>query len=249
MRSVAIIPSRYASTRLEGKPLIDIAGKPLVQWVYEAVQKARLVDRIIVATDDGRVVDAVNHFGGEVCLTSPHHSSGTDRIAEIASQLTCDVIINVQGDEPLIDPQLIDEMVRVLSGDATIYMTSAYAPLQLQDEIANPHVVKVVVDRRGYALYFSRAPIPYRFPEQTGSPFARSFKHIGLYGFRKAFLMEFVRWGPSPLEREERLEQLRVLENGYQIKMVYTDCDSIGVDTREDVERVIERMKGVHEKC
>jgi 3-deoxy-manno-octulosonate cytidylyltransferase (CMP-KDO synthetase) len=161
MRIVAIIPSRYYSTRLEGKPLIDIAGKPMIQWVYESAQQAQLVDRVIVATDDKRILETVARFGGEAELTSPHHLSGTDRIAEAADRLSCDIIINLQGDEPLMEPRLVDEVARLVKDNTEVYMASAQSPITKMENLMNPNVVKVVADCNGYALYFSRAPIPY----------------------------------------------------------------------------------------
>ncbi len=244
MRIVAIIPSRYASTRLEGKPLIDIAGKPMIQWVYESVAKTQLIDQVIVATDDERILKTVVQFGGEVQLTSPHHGSGTDRVAEVAARLSCDIVVNPQGDEPLIEPRVIDEVVRLVVDNADVYMASARSPIRQREEVLNSNVVKVVTDRDGYALYFSRAPIPYCGGEERGESLPLGFRHIGLYVYRKEFLMKFVALGPSPLEKRERLEQLRALENGYRIKLALTEYDSLGVDTPEDVVRVRTRVKG-----
>ena len=243
MNVVAIIPSRYFSTRLQGKPLIDIAGKPMVQRVYESAQKAQLVDRVIVATDDRRILETAVDFGGQSELTSTHHLSGTDRIAEVANHLACDIVVNLQGDEPLMDPGLIDEVVRLVVDNPEIYMASAKSPIRQVEELVDTNVVKVVSGYDDYALYFSRSPIPYRSTEDEDVPESIGFKHIGLYVYRKDFLMKFVALKPSPLERQERLEQLRALENGYRIKLVYTEHDSIGVDTSEDIERVVRRIK------
>jgi 3-deoxy-manno-octulosonate cytidylyltransferase (CMP-KDO synthetase) len=247
MSTVAVIPSRYASSRLEGKALVDLAGKPMVQRVYEVALRTHLVDRVIVATDDKRILDAVQGFGGEAELTSPQHVSGTDRIAEVVDHLSCDVVVNLQGDEPLMDPRLIDDVVKLLLDDQDVSMASAQSPIDTIEDLMNPNIVKVVSDRNGYALYFSRSPIPSRFRnlEDAGDSFG--FKHIGLYVYRKDFLKKVVNLGPSPLEKQERLEQLRVLENGYRIKLVTTKFDSIGVDTPEDLtlaRKRIEQLEG-----
>lgn len=243
MRIVAIIPSRYYSTRLEGKPLIDIAGKPMIQWVYESAQQAQLVDRVIVATDDKRILETVARFGGEAELTSPHHLSGTDRIAEVADRLSCDIIINLQGDEPLMEPRLVDEVARLVEDNTEVYMASAQSPITKMENLMNPNVVKVVADCSGYALYFSRSPIPYCSAGEENKHTPLGFKHIGLYVYRREFLMKFVALGPSALEKLERLEQLRALENGYRIKLHSTEYDPIGVDTPADVEQVVKKIK------
>jgi 3-deoxy-manno-octulosonate cytidylyltransferase (CMP-KDO synthetase) len=235
MSTVAVIPSRYASSRLEGKALMDIVGKPMVQRVYEVALRTHSIDRVIVATDDKRILDTVHGFGGEAELTSPRHLSGTDRIAEVADHLSCDVIVNLQGDEPLMDPRLIDEVVKLLLDDRDISMASAQSPIETIEELMNPNVVKVVSDRNGYALYFSRSPVPSRSRNVEDARDSLGFKHIGLYVYRKDFLKKLVTLDPSPLEKQERLEQLRVLENGYRIKLVTTKYDSIGVDTPEDL--------------
>jgi len=235
MSTIAVIPSRYSSTRLEGKALMDIAGKPMVQRVYEVALSAQSVDRVIVATDDKRILDTVHGFGGEAELTSPHHLSGTDRIAEVVDHLSCELVVNLQGDEPLMDPRLIDSVVRLLLDNLDVPMASAQSPLETIEDLRNPNVVKVVSDRNGYALYFSRSPLPYHFSEIEDDRALFGFKHIGLYVYRKDFLKKVVSLDPSPLEKQERLEQLRVLENGYKIKLVTTKYDSIGVDTPEDL--------------
>jgi len=242
MNTVAIIPSRYSSTRLQGKPLIDIAGKTMVQRVCESAQKAQLIDQVIVATDDKRILEVVIDFGGKAEITSTLHLSGTDRIAEVADHLSCDIVVNLQGDEPLMEPKLIDEVVRLVVDNPEIYMASAKSPIRQMEELTNSNVVKVVSDYDGYALYFSRSPIPYCSIKSEAMPAPIGFKHIGLYVYRKEFLMEFVALEPSTLEKQEGLEQLRALENGYRIKLVHTEYDSIGVDTSEDVERVIKRI-------
>lgn len=245
MHVVAIIPARYASTRLNGKPLLHIAGKPMIQWVYERAKKAKLTNDVIAATDDKRVFDAVRYFGGTAVMTSPEHRTGTDRIAEAADGLNADIIVNVQGDEPLIEPEMIDEAIRPLTNDSEIVVATLKTKIRDEAELNNPNVVKVVTDKNDFALYFSRLPVPYHRDEWKdlkhltvhGSRFT-VFKHIGLYVYRKDFLLKFAKMKPTPLEEAEKLEQLRVLENGYKIKVVETEHDSIGVDTEEDMERV-----------
>lgn len=238
MDITAIIPARYASTRLPGKPLLDISGKPMVQHVYERAQRAELVNRVIVATDDRRIFDAVERFGGKAVMTSESHKSGTDRLAEVAKGLDSDIIVNIQGDEPLIEPGMIDEAIRPLMEDGSIVMGSLKAEIRDETELNNPNVVKVVVDRNDFALYFSRYPIPYIRDDSPLSLLTGRFKHIGLYVYRREFLLEYAGMPQTPLEEAEKLEQLRALENGYRIKVPTTRYQSIGVDTEEDLERV-----------
>jgi 3-deoxy-manno-octulosonate cytidylyltransferase (CMP-KDO synthetase) len=243
MSTIAVIPARYASTRLEGKALMDIGGKPMVQRVYEVALQAKLVDRVIVATDDKRILNTVQGFGGEAELTSPHHVSGTDRIAEAVNHLPGELVINLQGDEPLMDPRLIDSVVQLLLDNQDVPMASAQTPIETIEDLKNPNIVKVVSDRNGYALYFSRSPLPYCFSEVEDDRTSFGFKHIGLYIYRKDFLKKIVTLDPSPLEKQERLEQLRVLENGYRIKLFTTTFDSIGVDTPEDLIQVRKKIE------
>jgi 3-deoxy-manno-octulosonate cytidylyltransferase (CMP-KDO synthetase) len=247
MHTVAIIPSRYASTRLPGKPLIAIAGKPMIQHVCEAASRAQQIDRVIVATDDQRIFAAVVRFGGEAELTSPHHRSGTERVAEVADHLPCDIVVNLQGDEPLMDPELIDGVVSTVRDNPGIYMASAKSPILRIEDRSNPNIVKVVTDRNDFALYFSRSPIPCPFGGGESDAVTMGFRHIGIYVYRKDFLMRLVGLEPSPLERQERLEQLRALENGYRIKLVTTDYDAPGVDTPEDLEKVRTRLQDLHD--
>ncbi len=242
MRVTAIIPARYASTRFPGKPLADILGKPMIQWVYERTIESSRVDRVIVATDDERIFQAVLAFGGEVQMTRPDHPTGTDRLAEIAERIDTDLVVNVQGDEPLIDPRMIDFAVAPLLDDATIPMGTLMTPVGSVEEFLNPNVVKVVVDGHGFALYFSRAPIPH--PRDYGQRLSehfdklRAYKHIGLYVYRKDFLLGYPKMPSTPLENTEKLEQLRALEHGYRIRVVETDLVSQGVDTPADLELV-----------
>jgi 3-deoxy-manno-octulosonate cytidylyltransferase (CMP-KDO synthetase) len=233
MRIIGIIPARYSATRLPGKPLADICGKPLIQYVYEQAKKVKLLEDVIVATDDERILEAVEKFGGKAVMTSPSHPSGTDRCAEVARKIDCDFVINIQGDEPLIPPEVIDKVAEALkeSTDETP-MTSA-ATIASEEERENSNVVKVVTDQKGIALYFSRSPIPF-----YRNPIAPTLRHIGIYGYRKDFLLKFVSLPQTPLERTESLEQLRALEHGFRIKIVLVDYSPVGVDTPEDLERV-----------
>ncbi|MBP6962867.1 MAG: 3-deoxy-manno-octulosonate cytidylyltransferase [Armatimonadetes bacterium] len=232
--AVGIIPARLAATRLPNKPLLDIAGKPMIQWVYEHASEARSLTEVLVATPDEEIFRAVEAFGGKAVITSAEHLSGTDRLAEAAQSPACpdaDVIVNIQGDEPLLDPAAIDLLAEAILADPTVPMASLMCPLQ-NDEADDPAVVKVVTDPRGFALYFSRARIPY--PRQP----AESWKHIGVYAYTRDFLLEFPMLCPTPLEQAESLEQLRALENGYPIRMVATDFAPTSVDTPDDLEKV-----------
>jgi len=233
MRFVGVIPARYASTRLPGKPLLEIAGKPLIQWVCEAAAKSRRLERLIVATDEEAIFRTVVDFGGEAMMTRDDHASGTDRVAEVASRVDAEVFINVQGDEPLIQARVIDAVCEPFLTDPALEISTAKVRIENHDEASKPQVVKVVTDCRGQALYFSRSLIPY--PRR---PSAQFFKHIGIYGYRKRFLMALPELSPSPLESAEALEQLRFLANGYRIQVAEVTDDSVGIDTPEDVERV-----------
>lgn len=236
MKIVGIIPARYGSTRLEGKPLKDICGKPMIQRVYEAAQGAKLLDQIYVATDDQRIVDAVAHFGGNVRLTSPDHKTGTDRIAEVAANLAVDIVVNLQGDEPLLNPAMIDEVIQPLVDDPALPMSTLCVPILEEEALHDPNVVKAVFDQRGNALYFSRSLIPYpRKPDNF-----QAYEHLGLYAYRKSFLMTYITLPQTRLEINESLEQLRVLESGYRLKIAVSahPYDGVSVDTAEDLERV-----------
>ena len=234
MNVFCIIPARYASTRLPGKPLRDIAGKPMIVRVYERAVQAKRVQGAIVATDDERVRAAVEEHGGRAVMTRADHATGTDRIAEVAKKMTdCDLIINVQGDEPLIDPAVIDALVEPFLSDETLPMATVKTLLMDEMEMANPNNVKVITDRAGNALYFSRARIPY-----ARSPGAKVYKHVGIYAYRRDFLLAYARMAQTPLERSESLEQLRALENGYRIRVIETDSIFIGVDTEGDLAAV-----------
>jgi 3-deoxy-manno-octulosonate cytidylyltransferase (CMP-KDO synthetase) len=236
--TVVVIPARYASTRFPGKALEDIAGRPMIEHVYRRAAAARNVDAVLVATDDPRIAEAVTKFGGEVRMTRATHPTGTDRIAEVAETLDCDLIVNLQGDEPLIEPAAIDEAIEPFRDDPTLIMTSLCRKFRPDEDVRDPHIVKVVSDLHGFARYFSRAPIPYVRDTTRTNDDAAHFKHIGLYVQRREFLLRVATLQPTPLERAEALEQLRTLEHGYSIKMIETTHDSIGVDTPEDLERV-----------
>lgn len=244
MSVLAVIPARYGSTRFPGKPLALLKNKPVIQHVYEQVKKAKSISEIIVATDDDRIVHAVKSFGGKAMLTNPKVQSGTERVAEVAGSRTTDVIINVQGDEPLIRGEQIDQVADFLIRHKDVPMASLMVPLTNKEDLNNPNVVKVVVDKDGYALYFSRSPIPF---ERTNGTMAVSsklcYKHIGLYGYQRDFLMKFPSLKPTTLEQAEQLEQLRALEHGYRIKLLETAQDTVGIDTPEDLQRVEQYLK------
>jgi len=235
MKVLCVIPARFASTRLPGKPLREIGGVPMICRVYERAREARLVDRTIVATDDERILSAVKNYGGEAVITDKNHPTGTDRLAEVAAKFDgYGLIINVQGDEPLIDPGLIDELAAAFRDD-NLQMATVAVPIAA-DERENPNNVKVVMDREGFALYFSRSLIPYPRRENM----VEVYKHVGIYAYRREFLLKFAKWSPTPLEQTESLEQLRALENGCRIKVIKTDHKFIGVDTEEDLRLVNE---------
>ena len=240
MKVIGVIPSRYASTRLPGKPLVSIAGKPLIQWVWEAASKAESLSEIIVATDDERIATVVREFGGKAVMTSPDCASGTDRIAEAVRGMEADVVVNIQGDEPLMSAANIDACVNTLLDDLDASVCTPMIPIDNDGDYRAMHVVKVVTDARDYALYFSRAPIPdvSRLDETERIHPGTAMKHLGLYVYRRQALEEFVTMPPSRYELKEKLEQLRFLEAGYLIRMVEVANDSIGVDTPEDAAAV-----------
>ncbi|TXT23446.1 MAG: 3-deoxy-manno-octulosonate cytidylyltransferase (CMP-KDO synthetase) [Rhodocyclaceae bacterium] len=249
-QAIGIIPARYGSTRLPAKALATLNGIPLIQHVYQQARKAAQLTDVVVATDDERIARVVEGFGGRAIMTDAHHRSGTDRVAEVARQRDEQVILNIQGDEPLIHPDQIDQVVKFLLDHRAVPMATVMTRLTRCDDAANPNVVKVVVDQDGYALYFSRSPIPFTGSrvkgqgsrdEQTPSPFtlhpSPSYKHIGLYGYQREFLLRFPHLAPTPLEQAEQLEQLRALEHGYQIRVLETAHDTVGVDTADDLKR------------
>ena len=236
MKFLGVIPSRYASTRLEGKPLKDICGHAMIEWVYKRAKLSKL-DEVVVATDDERIYKEVERFGGKAVLTSTEHENGTSRIAEVCAKYTeYDVIVNVQGDEPLIEPEMINSIIDSFKEDNTISMSTLKYKIDTIEEIENPNYVKVVTDKKGYALYFSRSIIPY--PRKLD--IQNYYKHVGIYGYKRDFVIEYAKMEPTPLELSESLEQLRALENGYRIKVMETPYKIIGVDTQEELEKVRE---------
>ena len=243
MKVLCVIPARYASTRLPGKPLSMIAGKPMIQHVYERACQAQLPNEVVVATDNELVEKAVLNFGGKAVMTSPDHPSGTDRLAEVALRYPdVDVIVNVQGDEPMIPPEVIDRLAEAFNSDADLNMATMKVVMD-EEDYENPAAVKVVTDQQGYALYFSRSLMPY--PRNKPEGF-KVFKHVGIYAYRRNFLLKYAALAPTPLEKAESLEQLRALENGYKIKVLESDFQGIGVDTPEDlaaVNALFEKMK------
>ena len=251
-----VIPARYASSRFPGKPLVMIAGRPMIQHTYERACQARLVDTVIVATDDARIAAAVEAFGGQVVMTSAAHPSGTDRVAEVVAQGAHEIIVNVQGDEPCIAPQAIDAMIQPLRDDPAVSMTTLAHALRNIDELLSPNVVKVVVNRCGDALYFSRASMPYdrsAWPQapqllaatgQALRPPPGCYRHLGLYAYRREVLLHLAQLPQTVLEQVEQLEQLRALEHGYRVRVVLTTYESVGVDTPADVAHA-ERVLGM----
>ena len=245
-QAIAIIPARYASQRFPGKVLADRTGKPLIQHVYERVCRADLVERVIVATDDRRVFDAVEAFGGEVMMSRGEHLNGTSRIAEVACDLDASVIVNVQADEPEIEPDLVDTAIRCLDDHPGCPVATLASPFCSDEDPADPNIVKVVVDAAGRALYFSRALIPCDRDGDAGKP---ALKHLGLYAYRREFLLDFARLAPTPLERIERLEQLRVLEHGHHIAVAIVTAQYHGIDTPEQYDDFVKRrLRGTVER-
>ena len=235
MDVIGVIPARYGSTRFEGKVLADICGKPMLQWVWEAAKKAKILDEVIIACDDERVEEAAKSFGARVVLTSKEYQSGSDRLCEVVNPLEVKVVVNIQADEPLLEPVMLENIARPLLDDASLNMTTLMKRIDDPSEIKDPNVVKVVTDRQGLALYFSRLAIPYPRDKAAETVY---FKHIGLYGYSKDFLFIFKNLPESRLEKIEKLEQLRVLEAGFRIKVIETKISTIGVDTPEDLEKV-----------
>lgn len=237
MKVLCVIPARYASTRLPGKPLADICGKPMICRVYDRAKLAKRVEKTVVATDDERVKRAVEEDGGEAVMTRKDHNSGTDRLAEaVAGYPDMNLVINVQGDEPLIEPNVIDRLAAAFDDDEDLMMATVKARMDDEEDMRNPNNVKVVTDKDGYALYFSRSLMPYP-REDTDCPV---YKHIGIYAYRRDFLLKYAKMPQTMLEKTESLEQLRVLENGFRIKVIESDANFVGVDTAEDLSRVNE---------
>ncbi len=237
MEVVGVIPARYSSTRFEGKVLANIAGKPMLQHVWERAKQAIVLDDLIIACDDERVAKVAQEFGAKVIMTAKAHTSGTDRIAEIINFLDVKIVINIQADEPLIHPVMIDTVAQALLDDKAVQMATLMKKIDCPEEINDPHVVKVVVDKNNFAIYFSRAPIPY-LAQSSGVKSPVYYKHIGLYGYTKDFLFIYKNLPVSILESIEKLEQLRVLHEGIKIKVIETKYETIGVDTPEDLEKL-----------
>jgi 3-deoxy-manno-octulosonate cytidylyltransferase (CMP-KDO synthetase) len=245
MKTAIVIPARYRSSRLPGKPLLRETGKYLVQHVYERACQAKRADHVLVATDDPRIAAAVGHFGGRAVLTRRDHPSGTDRVAEVASSLDADVIVNLQGDEPLIDPATLDLLPEMLERDADAPVATLATPIANPHQWHDPNCVKVVCDAQARALYFSRSPIPFvrdSQPDFAAQP-PRFLQHLGLYAYRRDFLLRLAQMPPAPMEQLEKLEQLRVLAAGYRIAVGVVRHASIGVDTRADYERFVEMYR------
>ncbi|HEY1374460.1 MAG TPA: 3-deoxy-manno-octulosonate cytidylyltransferase [Candidatus Binatia bacterium] len=245
MAVIAIIPVRYGSTRFPGKPLALIGGKPMIQHVYENTARAPGLDRVIVATDDERILQTARAFGAEAMMTSSEHGSGTDRLAEVAKKIRAEIVVNVQGDLPFIRSETIHATLKPLRQDAKIPMGTAKTPIFDEAEWLNPNVVKVITDTAGFALYFSRAPIPY-LRDDGPRPIQRKlwgYRHVGIYGYRREFLLKFARMRPSALEQSEKLEQLRALSNGYRIRVADVDETAVEVDTPADLEKAEEYLR------
>lgn len=243
MKTLAVIPARFASTRFPGKVLCDLFGKPVIQWVYEQALKS-CADEVIVGTDDEKVLKAVQKFGGNAIMTSPEHPSGTDRVWEVVqkSGSKAEIIVNIQGDEPLIPPSLIDKLIAKMKSDSGIPMATVAVPVERSEIDSNPNVVKTVIDKQGFALYFSRAPVPFL---REGGQSLPLYRHWGIYAFRKNTLQKFIQLPQSPLEKCEKLEQLRALDNGIKIFVVITqESEGIGVDTPQDLEELKKILKG-----
>ena len=243
---IGIIPARYASKRLPGKPLLDVAGKPIIQHVFERARQAKLMTDVLVATDDEHISKVVSAFGGKVVMTPTSIQSGSDRAAYAAKSLDAEIVVNIQGDEPFINPEMIDETVQALLDDDQIEVSTPVRRIASSEELSNPSVVKVVLDENEYGLYFSRAVIPFLRMMQDRRDWVEQhqfYKHIGLYVFRRKFLLTFTQWDRSPLEQAELLEQLRILEHGHRIKCVLTEHDAFSIDTPEDLESLRKKMR------
>jgi 3-deoxy-manno-octulosonate cytidylyltransferase (CMP-KDO synthetase) len=242
---VVVIPARYGSTRLPGKPLVLLAGKPMIQRVYERAKLTKQANQVIVATDDERIVKAVEAFGGEARLTRTDHRTGTERVAEVAAHVEGDIFVNVQGDEPLLDPAAVDTAVSSLLEEPAASISTVATPIKTPGDIMDPNVVKTVLDFDGNALYFSRAPIPW-VRDTASKTLVRHLKHLGLYVFQREALLEYATLPQGELERIEQLEQLRWMENGWKIRVAEVEHDAVSVDIPEDVGRVEKLLQGQH---
>ncbi|MBN2031623.1 3-deoxy-manno-octulosonate cytidylyltransferase [bacterium] len=239
--AVGIIPARFDSSRLPGKPLVDIGGKPMIQWVVERAHRAQLLSRVLVATDDQNIFSRVQAIGAEVIMTPSRIASGTDRVAHVAKDLEADILVNIQVDEPFIEPKEIDLVTSILMEDDQAVMGTLMKRIKNVEELTSPNTAKVVVDKQSYALYFSRSPIPFSRDKKGHEAWIQDqiyYKHVGIYSYRKDFLLQYSQWESTALENVEKLEQLRALENGYRIKVAETEFDTICVDTPEDLIKV-----------
>lgn len=236
MDAIGVIPARYGSTRFEGKVIKDLCGKPVIQHVYERAKKAKQLDDLIIAADDDRILKVVEKFGGKAVFTSKSHSTGTDRLTEVVNAMDVKIVVNIQGDEPLINPIVIDDLVSAMKADPSIAMATVVKKSYSLEEFKSPDVVKAILDQKNFALYFSRSPIPTLLKPNEKNKESFFYKHIGIYAYNKEFLFTFKKLPPSYLETSERLEQLRALEAGYKIKAIETKFETVGVDTPEDLE-------------
>ena len=248
IEAIGVIPARYGATRFEGKLLKDLCGKPVIQHVYERAKKARLLNRLVVAADDDRIIKAVEDFGGKAVFTSKAHSTGTDRLTEVVNGIDVRVVVNIQGDEPLIHPMVIDDLVRAMQEDRKTVMATVVQKSRSIEEFQSPDVVKAVINEKNFAVYFSRSPIPTLLKLEDGGK-GFFYKHIGLYAYTKDFLFTFKKLPSSYLEKNERLEQLRAIEHGYKIKVIETKFETIGVDTPEDLQtaKLLLEKRGVND--
>jgi 3-deoxy-manno-octulosonate cytidylyltransferase (CMP-KDO synthetase) len=242
MKAIGVIPARFASTRFPGKVLALIAGKPMIQHVWQRAQECRELADLLIACDDQKVLKAAQGFGAKAVMTRPEHPSGSDRIAEAVGGLDFDIVVNIQGDEPFLESKVIDGLVVALKNDAKASVATVIKAIKSDADIGNPNVVKVVIDKNNYALYFSRSPIPYNRNAQRPQTL-KYFKHLGLYAYRKDFLMDYKDWPKSMLEAAEQLEQLRILEAGHKIKTIETDIETLAVDTPEDLAKIEKLVK------
>ncbi|MBU3911043.1 MAG: 3-deoxy-manno-octulosonate cytidylyltransferase [Candidatus Omnitrophica bacterium] len=245
MDTIGIIPARYGATRFDGKLLADLCGKPVIQHTWENAKKSKSIEDLLIATDDKRIYNVAKGFGAKAVYTSKAHKSGSDRLTEVVSQFEAKIIVNIQADEPLLHPSMIDNIVDPLVRDKNIQMATLCHKIESEHELFDRNIVKVVIDRKGFALYFSRAAIPYK-PRSihNGNRIVNCYKHIGLYAYTRDFLFTFKSLPQSTLEKIEKLEQLRVIENGYKIKVVETKYDTVGIDTPEDLARAVEVIQG-----
>ncbi len=233
MNAIGVIPARYNATRFEGKVLADLVGKPVIQHVYEMADESSMLDDLVVATDDERILKAVKAFGGKAVLTSADHKTGTDRLTEVVNPLDVNIVVNIQADEPFVHHSMINDLVNALIEDSSVPMATMIKKIENRDEAIDPNIVKVVIDKSGFALYFSRSPIPFERSQKANA----FYKHLGLYAYTKDFLFTYTNLPQSQLEKVESLEQLRVLEHGFKIKTIETGIETIGIDTPDDLEK------------